>query len=418
DYTDRYMREVEARLLALPERQGLFTATGLGFGGPGRVTNGFFFLRLTPREERERSQQEVVGALFPQLFSIPGVLAFVFNPPALGQGGSSPVQYVLQADTYEQLGQAVGTMMGEASQLGYLVNLDTDLRLNKPQLEVTIDRGRAAQLGVSVADIGAALETLLGGRVVSDYKRGAKQYDVIAQVQSSGRATPDIIPEIFVRGTGGLVQLANVVSVKESVAPKELNHYNRVRSATLTASLAPGADLGTALDALDRIAEQKLPKDVRRSLTGQSREFREASGRLYFLFAMAVLFIFLVLAAQFESFLHPFTILLSVPLAVVGALISLKVLGQSMNIFSQIGLVMLIGLTTKNSILIVEFANQLRARGRPILEAIVEAARIRLRPILMTSFATIFGVLPIAIGFGAGAESVSYTHLTLPTSSE
>jgi multidrug efflux pump len=406
DYTDGYMRQVEAHLLALPERRGVFSATGLGFGGPGRVTNGFVFMSLVPRSERQRSQQEIVRSLFPQLFSIPGVLAFLINPPSLGGGGSNnPVEYVLQGDDYATLGSSVGTMMKKAGELGYLVNLDTDLRLNKPQLEVSIDRERAAGLGVSVADIGTALETLLGGRVVSDFKRGSKQYDVIAQVAPSGRSTPEIIQEIFVRGTGGLVQLANLVTVKETVAPKELNHFNRVRSSTITASLAPGVDLGSALDALDRVAAENLPKDVRRTLSGQSREFREASGRLYFIFLGALIFIFLVLAAQFESFLHPLVILLAVPLAAVGAIVSLKVFGQSMNVFSQIGLVMLIGLTTKNSILIVEFANQLRARGLDIRTAVMRAAGIRLRPILMTSFATIFGILPIAIGFGAGAES-------------
>jgi multidrug efflux pump len=405
DYTDGYMRQVEARLLPLPERQALFSATGLGFGGPGNVTNGFLFLGLAPRSERHRSQQEIVRSLFPQLFAIPGVLAFVINPPSLGGGGTTPVEYVLQGDDYATLGASVGTMMKKAGELGYLVNLDTDLRLNKPQLEVSIDRERAAGLGVSVTDIGTALETLLGGRVVSDFKRGSKQYDVIAQVEPSGRSTPEIIQEIFVRGTGGLVQLANVVSVKETVAPKELNHFNRVRSSTITASLAPGVDLGSALDALDRLAAQNLPRDVRRTVSGQSREFRDASGRLYFMFLGALIFIFLVLAAQFESFLFPLVILLAVPLAAVGAIVSLKLFGQSMNVFSQIGLVMLIGLTTKNSILIVEFANQLRARGRDVRTAVTQAAGIRLRPILMTSFATVFGILPIAIGFGAGAES-------------
>ncbi len=406
EYTDHYMRQVESILMPLQERKGLFTATGLGFGGPGRVTNGFLFLGLKPREERHRSQQQIVEQLFPQLMGIPGVLAFVINPPSLGGGfSSSPVEYVLQAQDYEALGQAVGTMMGEAQKLGYLINLDTDLRLNTPQLDLTIDRDRAAQLGVSVTDIGTTLETFLGGRAVSDFKRGTKQYDVIAQLRATARSTPDAIQGIYLRGTGGLVQLANVVKVRETVAPKELNHYNRQRSASISANLAPGVSIGQALDDLDRIAATKLPAGVKRDLAGQSKEFRESSGSLYLLFLLAVVFIYLVLAAQFESFIHPLTILLSVPLAVVGALISLFVFQQSMNIFSQIGLIMLIGLVTKNSILIVEFANQLRARGLETTEAVVQAAEIRLRPILMTSFATIFGVLPLAIGLGAGAES-------------
>jgi multidrug efflux pump len=406
EYTDRYMRAVESRILPLPERNGLFTAIGLGFGGPGSVTNGIMFVSLKPRSERHRTQQEIVASLFPQLISIPGVLAFVINPPSLGGSfSSSQVEYVLQADSYETLNQAVGAMMAKASQLGYLINLDSDLRLNKPQLDIGIDRERAAQLGVSVTDIGTTLETLLGGRVMSDFKRGTKQYDVIGQVTSSNRATPDVIEGIYLRGTGGLVQLANVVKVNESVAPKELNHYNRVRSAKITANLAPGAPLGKALVDLDAIAHSDLPQGVRHDLAGQSREYRDSSGKLYLMFVLAVVFIFLVLAAQFESFVHPFTILLSVPLAVVGALVSLWLFHQTLNIYSQIGLIMLVGLVTKNAILLVEYANQLRGRGLPTLEAIAQAGIIRLRPILMTSFATVFGVLPIALGLGAGGEA-------------
>jgi multidrug efflux pump len=258
---------------------------------------------------------------------------------------------------------------------------------------------------VSVTDIGTTLETFLGGRAVSNFKRGTKQYDVIAQVRPQGRSTPDAIEGIYLRGSGGLVQLASVVRVTETVAPKELNHYNRVRSATITANLPPGFPLGLALDALDKITREDLPAGIRHDLGGQSREFRDSSTSLYLLFVFALVFIYLVLSAQFESFIHPLTILLAVPLAVVGALVSLFVFRQSLNIYSQIGLIMLIGLVTKNSILIVEYANQLRGRGLSINDAVAEAAKIRLRPILMTSLATIFGILPIAIGLGAGGEA-------------
>jgi multidrug efflux pump len=406
DYTDRYMHMVEDHLFNLPERRGLFSATGLGFGGPGRVTNGFVFLDLVDRGERERSQQEIVQQLFPRLLGIPGVLAFLINPPSLAaRYTGADVQFVLQADSYDELSEAVGVLMARASQLGYLVNLDSDLRLNKPELQITIDRERASGFGVSVTDIGTTLETFLGGRVVGNFKRGTKQYDVIAQVRAEGRSTPDIIEQIYLRGIGGLVQLANVVNVTEAVAPKELNHFNRVRSATITANLAPGASLGQVLDDLDRIWRDELPASIKRDLAGPSREYRESKGTLYFMFILAIIFIFLVLSAQFESFIDPLTILLSVPLAVFGALVSLWILDQSLNIFSRIGLIMLIGLVTKNAILIVEFSNQLRRRGLSIVEAVVQAARIRLRPILMTSFTTVFGILPIAIGFGAGAES-------------
>lgn len=406
DYTDGYVREIENRLLPLPERQGLFTATGLGFGGPGNVTNSFMFLNLKPRGERDKSQQQIVQELFPQLISIPGVLAFVINPPSLGANFSSgEVEYVLQADSYEELSQAVGIMMGEVSQLGYLINVDSDLRLNKPQLDINIDRERASGLGVSTYDIGSTLETLLGGRKVTNFKRGTKQYDVILQMRPESRSTPDVIQNLYVRSNGGLVQLANVVNVEKSIAPKELNHYNRVRSATITASLVPGVTIGQALDDLDRIFAEKLPAGIKREYGGQSLEYKTSSSALYLMFILAIIFIYLVLSAQFESFIHPFTILLSVPLAVVGALATLYIFGQSLNIYSQIGLIMLIGLVTKNSILIVEFANQQSARGLSLFEAVVQAATIRLRPILMTSFATIFGILPIAIGIGAGAEA-------------
>ncbi len=406
EYTDSYVREIERRILPLPERQGLFTATGLGFGGPGSVTNSFMFLNLKPRGQREKSQQQIVQELFPQLITIPGVLAFVINPPSLGSSfSSSPIEYVLQGESYEELNNAIGIMMSEAMKLGYLINLDTDLKLNKPQLDIHIDRERASGLGLSVTDIGSTLETFLGGRVVTDFKRGSKQYDVILQMKPDARSTPDAIQNIYLRGKGGLVPLANVVTVEKTVAPKELNHYNRIRSAKLTASLIPGVTIGQALDDLDRIAKEKLPPGIKREYAGQSLEYKTSSSALYFMFLLAIIFIYLVLSAQFESFVHPFTILLSVPLAVFGALLTLYVFGESLNIYSQIGLIMLIGLVTKNGILIVEFANQQRAQGLGIYDAVIEAATIRLRPILMTSLATIFGILPIAIGLGAGAES-------------
>ena len=406
EYTDSYVKEVEKILLNLPEHEGLFTATGLGFEGPGSVTNSFIFLNLKNRDDREKSQQQIIQELFPQLIAIPGVLAFVINPPSIAADFTlNPVQYVLQGDSYEELNESVNMMMAEASQLGYLINLDTDLKLNKPQLDIHIDRERASGLGVSVSDIGSTLETFLGGKVVSDFKRGTKQYDVILQVKPEDRSTPDAIQNLYIRSNGGLVQLANVVNVEKTVAPKELNHYNRIRSATISAGLVPGVSLGQALDDLDRITQEKLPAKIKRDYAGESLEYKTSSSALYFMFLLALIFIYLVLSAQFESFIHPLTILLSVPLAVFGALLTLYIFGESLNIYSQIGLIMLIGLVTKNAILIVEFANQQQEKGLNLIEAVIEAATIRLRPILMTSFATIFGILPIAIGLGAGGES-------------
>ncbi len=405
DYTDRYMRQAEAIFQAVPEKQSMFTAVGLARGGGGRVTDGFMFLRLKPFGERRRSQQQIVQELFPRMLAIPGVLAIPINPPSLGGGFGQPVQFVLQADSYEALQRSVGAMMPEVQRLGYLLNMDTDLKLNKPQLEIEIDRDRAAALGVSVSDIGNTLQTLLGGREVTRFKRGNHQYEVILQLPRQDRSSPSVIDGLYVRGKQGLAQLASVVHVEERVSPRELNHFNRVRSATLSANLAPGVTIGRAIGDLRTIAARVLPPGVRTDLRGESREYAEASGGLWFLFGVALVFIFLVLSAQFESFVHPLTILFSVPLAVFGALLTLWTLRMSINIYSQIGLIMLIGLVTKNAILIVEFANQRRARGIETLEAVVGAARIRLRPILMTTLATIFGIMPIAAGLGAGAES-------------
>jgi multidrug efflux pump len=336
---------------------------------------------------------------------IPGVLAIPINLPSLGGGFGQPVQFVLLAETYDELQRATGIMMGEAMKLGYLLNPDTDLKLNKPQLEVRIDRDRASALGVSVNEIGGVLQTLLGGREVGRFKRGNHQYDVILQVPPVDRASPATIEQLHVRGSSGLVQLASVVKVEEKVSPRELNHFNRVRSATISANLAPGVTIGKALEDLQRVARTSLPPGIRTDLDGESREFAESSGGLNVLFLIALAFIFLVLAGQFESFIHPLTILVSVPLAVAGALASLFAMKMSINIYSQIGLIMLIGLVTKNAILIVEYANQRVARGMELLEAVVGAASIRLRPILMTTLSTVFGVLPIALGLGAGAES-------------
>jgi multidrug efflux pump len=405
DYTDANVRTVEEIYAKTPEVKSRFAAVGLGFGGPGRVTDGFLFVLLKDRKERKRSQMQIVQQLFPQLISIPGVLAIPINPPSLGGGFGSPVQYVLQAEDYETLQRSVGAMIAEASKLGYFLNLDSDLKLNKPQLEVQIDRDRAGQLGVSASEIGTTLQAVLGGTQITRFKMGSEQYDVIIQAPRADRQTPDAINGLYVRGKDGLVQLGSVVRVKEVVSPRELNHFNRVRSATISANLPPGLTIGKALSDLDGIAARVLPNNVHTDLDGESREYKEASGSLYFLFLVALVFIFLVLAAQFESFVHPLTILLSVPLAVFGALLTLWIFRMTLNVYSQIGLTLLIGLVTKNAILIVEYANQRREKGEDIETAVVGAARTRLRPILMTTLATIFGTLPIALGLGAGGES-------------
>jgi multidrug efflux pump len=297
-------------------------------------------------------------------------------------------------------------MLAEMQKNPGIVQPDSDLQLNKPEIFMDVDRARAADMGVSVDTVARTVETMLGGRAVTRYKRDAEQYDVIVQTGSSDRATPGDIDKIFVRGRDDtMVPLSSLVSVREAVSPRELNHFNQRRSVTLTANLAPGYSLGEALKFMDEAAARTLPPGYATELNGLSREFKAASGSLVVVFVLALLFIYLVLAAQFESFIDPFVILLAVPLSMVGALGALQLAGGTLNVFSQIGLITLVGLITKHGILIVEFSNQLRQQGRTAMEAVVEAASLRLRPILMTTGAMVLGALPLALASGAGAES-------------
>ncbi|HRK71778.1 MAG TPA: efflux RND transporter permease subunit, partial [Micropepsaceae bacterium] len=287
-----------------------------------------------------------------------------------------------------------------------LVNADSDLRETKPLLRVTVNRERAADLGVSVAAVGQTLETMLGSRRVTTFVDRGEEYDVILQAEAEDRASVDDLTNIFVRAdSGALVSLANLVDVRETAGPTQLNRFNRLRSVTISAALAEDYPLGEALAWLESIAREELPPTARIDYRGQSRELREASSDIYLTFALALVVVFLVLAAQFESFVHPAVILLTVPLAVAGALAGLWLIGSSLNIYSQIGIVILIGLASKNGILIVEFANQLRDEGKEFMEAIVEASAIRFRPIVMTSLSTAFGALPLVVATGAGAAS-------------
>ena len=278
--------------------------------------------------------------------------------------------------------------------------------MNKPELTVTFDRDRAEDLGIPIRDIATTLQTMLGGREVSTFTRANKLYDVIVQLKPAERATPADMSGLYLRGRQGeLIQLDAVAQVNEAVGPQSLQHFNRVRSFTLSASLAPGFTLGEAIDSLRAAAAEVLPSGSTTALAGESRELEESGTALYFAFGLALLVVFMVLASQFESLVHPFTVLLAVPLAVTGALVTLKIAGSTMNLYSQIGMILLIGIVTKNSILLVEYANQLRARGMDIVSAMLESGRIRLRPILMTSFSTIMGAVPIAFGLGAGSIS-------------
>jgi multidrug efflux pump len=401
EYTDGYMRQLEAIVSRTKDVRSYFSV--VGFDGPPSA--GVLGPLLEDWDKRNRSAEEIIAEVQPQFFGVPGVFAFAINPPAFG-GFSPPVQFVVQNRDFEALVNGMDALVARARSVPGLLNVDTDLRVTKPELVVSLDRDRAEDLGVPARDIATTLQTLLGGRDVSRFTSDNKLYDVILRLDPGDRSTPSDITGLQVRGrNGSLVPLDAVTRVEERIGPRQLNHYNRVRSFTLSASMAPGFTLGQALDSLNAAALEVLPAGSTVDLAGESREFRESGSALYFAFALALVFVFMVLAAQFESLVHPFTVLLAVPLAVTGALAALWLTGSTLNVYSQIGMILLIGLVSKNSILLVTYANELRQRGHDALSAIREAGRIRLRPILMTSAATVFGVLPIALGLGAGAGS-------------
>ena len=312
----------------------------------------------------------------------------------------------MTSDSYGNLAQVVRAFQDELARNPGFVQVDTDLRLNKPEIRLEVDREKAADLGVSVEAVARSVETMLGGRNVTRYKREGEQYDVVVQTTASGRDTPDDIEKIFVRGRNdAMIPLSAVVRLREVVVPRELNHFGQRRSASITANLAPNYSLGEALVFMDSTAQKVLKSGYATDLNGSSREFRNASGSLAVVFVLALLFIYLVLAAQFESFVDPLVIMLSVPLSMAGALLALQFTGGTLNVFSQIGLITLVGLITKHGILIVEFANQLREQGRTMLDAVRQSAVQRLRPILMTTGAMVLGAIPLALATGAGAES-------------
>jgi multidrug efflux pump len=400
-YTDDYVRQLEAIVHRTEGIRSSFAA--VGFQGPPNI--GILGPILEDWEERDRSAQEIIGEVQPQFFGVPGVFAFATNPPAFG-GFTPPVQFVVRNRDFEALVDGMDALVARASTIPGLMNVDTDLRVTKPELVVSVDRDRAEDLGVPARDIATTLQTLLGGRDVARFTSDNKLYDVILRLEDDERATPSDITGLDVRGqNGALVPLDAVARVEERVGPRQLNHHDRVRSFTLSASLMPGFTLGQALDSLNAAAAAVLPAGSTVDLAGESREFRESGNTLFFAFILSLVFVFMVLAAQYESLLHPFTVLLAVPLAVTGALAALWITGSTLNVYSQIGMILLIGLVSKNSILLVTYANELRQRGLDAIGAMREAGRIRLRPILMTSVASSFGALPIALGLGAGAGS-------------
>lgn len=415
NYTRDYLLEVEDQLSSIgpkgsQEIDTLFGVLAPGLSRPSPVNFAIAFVVLKPWEERARSQQSIVKEFFPKLLGIPGANVFAINPPSLNQPGrKAPVQFVLGGPSYETLKDWSKIIINKTKEENpKLLSVDGDYKETKPELKVDINRDRAAAMEVSIADIGRTLETMLGSRFVTTLNDRGVQYNVVLQARNKDRETPNDLENIYVRNANNnLIPLNNLITTKETAAPKELNRFDRMRSVTISASLAPGYSLGEALDYLDNLALTSLPPEARISYAGQSREFRDSSSSLMITFGLALLVVFLVLAAQFESFVHPIIIMLSVPLAITGALATLYLTGITLNVYSQIGLVMLIGLVAKNAILIVEFANQLREQGRSIKDAVKESAAARLRPILMTTIATVFGAMPLALATGAGAESRS-----------
>ncbi len=404
DYTDRYAKVLERMGEGYSKE---FDRVFANIGNP-TVAQGSVIYRAVDWELRSKTTLEMARELTPKFNGLPGVNAFPITPPSLGQGfRERPVNFVIQtSDSYQNLNAVTRQMMDEIAKNPGILSPDVDLRLNKPELRIEVDRTKTAELGVSVDAVARAIESMLGGRVVTRYKKDAEQYDVIVQVHATGRNTPDDIDNIYVRGKSEvMIPLSAVVKTRESVSPRELNHFGQRRSVSITANLAPDYSLGEALNFLDATAAKVLKPGYTTELNGTSREFKKSQGALVIVFVLALFFIFLVLAAQFESFVDPFVIMLSVPLSMVGAMLALQFTGGSLNVYSQIGLITLVGLITKHGILIVEFTNQLREHGMAMRDALIQASGQRLRPILMTTGAMVLGAVPLALAKGAGAES-------------
>ncbi len=412
DYTLGQMREVEKRLLGFIEegsvaRVNTRTPRGMGGAQAEEMHTGQAIVIMKPWDEREVDTAAVMEQVRRKLDEVPGVRVFPQMRQGLSRGFGQPVQFVIGGPDYEQLAAWRDTMLAAIANNPKLLGVDSDYKETRPQLRIDIDRARAADLGVSVDEIGTTLETMMGGRRVTTFTREGEEYDVIVQGRDADRKQPSDLTNVFVRSqrSGELIALANLVSVQEIAEPGSLNRFGRLRAITISAALAPGYTLGEALSYLEDTARTELPRSAIIDYKGDSREYRQQGASIVFTFAMALLIVYLVLAAQFESFVHPFTIMLTVPLAVLGALAGLLAWGGSLNLYSQVGIVMLIGLAAKNGILIVEFANQLRDEGMALREAVIEAASVRLRPIVMTSIATVVGALPLLFATGAGASS-------------
>ncbi|MES2448256.1 MAG: efflux RND transporter permease subunit [Bacteroidota bacterium] len=408
-FTDRFMGKV-AQMVAdsVPEKRVLITITSPGFGGAGATNSGFVRMALTDPGDRDRSQKEIADQLTKTTRKYTEGKVTVTQQPTIsvGRRGGLPISYIIQAQNFEKLREKVPVFMDEVSKNPTFTTSDVNLKFNKPEINLTIDRDKARNLGVSIIDIAQTLQLGLSGQRFSYFFMNGKQYQVIGQYDVSDRKDPLDLSSVYVRNDKGvLIQLDNLVTAKEESSPPQLYRNNRFISATVSASLAPGKSIGDGIEVMDEIAAKVLDETFSTDLSGESRDFRESSSNTLFAFGLALLLVYLILSAQFESFKDPIIIILTVPMAVAGAFLSLWLCGQTWNIFSQIGTIMLIGLVTKNGILIVEFANQLKEKGATVEEAIREASVSRLRPILMTSITIAVGALPIAMALGAAARS-------------
>jgi multidrug efflux pump len=417
EYMDRYQAQAEQVIRSQEEVPRVFSVIALGLGTPGLVNQGLVIGSLVDRDERERSGHDLVKDLRPELGQIPGIKAYPSSPSMLTGFLSSPVSFVIEGKDLFELKALSEEIERRIEEHGGFRFVQTNLYLNKPQLEVSIDRDRANDLELSVRDIASALQILLGGLDLSTFKSGGETYKVMVQLRDSERDDPRDLLELYVRGSNEeLIPLASVITTRETISPREIPHYDRRRSVTISANLE-GMTQGAGIEAATAIAQEVLPEEgYSLRFTGEAEKFLESGASLIFAYGLAILVVFLVLAAQFESFIDPITILVAVAFSFTGALVALggvHLLGEAdltdvsgtLNLFSKIGLVMLVGLVTKNSILIVEFANQLRDRGYDASDAVFEAARRRFRPILMTALATMVGILPIALGRGAGGDA-------------
>jgi multidrug efflux pump len=395
---------------SIPEKTVCLTVTAPGFAGSGAVNTGFVRLALTESDKRKRSQQQIAAYINKQIAMFPEGKVFVIQEQSISSGGGPrgalPVQFVLQNNEFSKLRDKLPKFLELANKNPTFAGVDVNLKFNKPELIIEINRDKARTMGVSIADVAQTIQLALSGQRFGYYIKGDKQYQVVGQVNRENRDNPNDIKNLYVRNASGtMIQLDNFITIEEHSSPPQFYHYNRYQSATVLAGLAPGKTIGDGITAMNQIAKQVLDDSFTTSLTGASRDFAESSSNILFAFVLALVLIYLLLAAQFESFVEPFIILLTVPMALSGAVFSLWYFNQTLNIFSQIGMIMLIGLVTKNGILIIEFTNQLREKGMAVRPALIEAATARLRPILMTSLATILGALPIALALGAGSKS-------------